>query len=346
MHCFDFLDKPIAFHRSFSEVSGSVCAGIFLSQCVYWSKRTNDPDGWFYKSQSEWTEETTLSRREQESSRKRLKELGIIEEKKEGLPCRIYFRVNVAQLEAIFTEHFRQKQLGKLDCTKPPTKHAQSDRDSLADLDSTDSADPPDILYTEITSLDYLHKLLAKTIEPPLPPTDAGGTNREPKAVAVVCEIMQPELQPPKQPELAKTPKVRKSIKAGSGGDPFWSEVIKTYNENKSDLWAAVTSFGPKRQKAFQLYRDELGDQESLTALARACQYAAKDKWWGPKEMTIDNLMASNRVISFSEKWQVTAELGGIHAVLNDPTSLQALERQQRSARRLANLQAKFGIPN
>ena len=36
-------------------------AAILLSQILYWSDRTQDPDGWFYKSYTDWRAETGLS---------------------------------------------------------------------------------------------------------------------------------------------------------------------------------------------------------------------------------------------------------------------------------------------
>lgn len=37
-------------------------AALFLSQCVYWSDRSRDPDGWFWKSDAEWQDEIGLPR--------------------------------------------------------------------------------------------------------------------------------------------------------------------------------------------------------------------------------------------------------------------------------------------
>jgi hypothetical protein len=71
-----------------------------LSQAVYWSNRTNDPGKWFYKTQAEWTDETGLSRFEQESTRKKLKNLGILEEKLKGQPARLFYKVNFKALES------------------------------------------------------------------------------------------------------------------------------------------------------------------------------------------------------------------------------------------------------
>ncbi len=93
------LDSPIAFHRVFVSITDSVTAALLLSQCLYWSKRTRDPEGWFFKSCKEWTEETGLSRTEQENARKTLKKLKLVEEKFVGIPARLYFKVCPSRLD-------------------------------------------------------------------------------------------------------------------------------------------------------------------------------------------------------------------------------------------------------
>lgn len=87
------LDRPIAFHRIFGLIAGGTTEGVFLSQLYYWSQRTTLPDGWFYKTFDEWHEETLMTRREVETARKRLVAMGILQEKKEGLPCKLYYRL-------------------------------------------------------------------------------------------------------------------------------------------------------------------------------------------------------------------------------------------------------------
>lgn len=74
-----------------------------LSQAVYWSKRTNEKHGWFYKTQEEWEEETGLTRREQETARRRLKEIGVLQEKYQGVPRKVYFRICAKALSASLT---------------------------------------------------------------------------------------------------------------------------------------------------------------------------------------------------------------------------------------------------
>lgn len=83
---------PIAYHRVFAFWVG-VCGAVFLSQAIYWSKRTRDKDGWFYKTREEWTAETGLTRDEQETARKRCIRAGLLKEKRSGQPARMYYKV-------------------------------------------------------------------------------------------------------------------------------------------------------------------------------------------------------------------------------------------------------------
>lgn len=75
-----------------------------LSQALYWTPRAKDPDGWFWKTQDEWFEETMLSRKEQETARRRLKELGngsVWHEQLRGVPAKLFYRIDLDALEAL-----------------------------------------------------------------------------------------------------------------------------------------------------------------------------------------------------------------------------------------------------
>ncbi|MBN3875263.1 hypothetical protein [Nostoc sp. JL23] len=157
------LASPIAFHRIFATISGGVAEGLFLSQAYYWSLRTTIDGEWFYKTQQEWCEETALNRREQETARKRLIKLGILEEKREGMPSQLYYRVNRSVLyDLIYSETgnpcgckiVQSDNLDKTRLDKCTNKIVQSDIQSI---------------YTEITS------------EITLPPTPQGERGCEKK---------------------------------------------------------------------------------------------------------------------------------------------------------------------
>lgn len=101
MDIFEFLDRPIAYHRSLVPLAGTAGA-IFLSQAIYWSKRTSNPDLWFYKTAEEWEDETGLTRRVQERVREELRAKGILEEKLADNPAKLYFRVNQDKLLSFY----------------------------------------------------------------------------------------------------------------------------------------------------------------------------------------------------------------------------------------------------
>jgi hypothetical protein len=95
----DALDRPIAFHRVFVKLTGSVTAALMLSQAVYWTKRANSGGvGWFYKTIMQWEEETGLSRHEQETARKALRRFSFWQEERRGVPAQMYYRVNIQAL--------------------------------------------------------------------------------------------------------------------------------------------------------------------------------------------------------------------------------------------------------
>lgn len=123
------LQRPIAFHRVFVPLGG-VTGALFLSQLLYWSDRGSEGNGWIYKTQAEWTDETGLSRREQETARRQLREAGVIEECYKGLPAKLFYRINFDALsdylerQVKVAEKRASKDGGNVHpvCTKAPTK--------------------------------------------------------------------------------------------------------------------------------------------------------------------------------------------------------------------------------
>jgi hypothetical protein len=97
----EVFDLPITFHRCLVGVTGSVTAALMLSQAMAWSEQlAPEFEGWFMSSQGDWTEETGLSRWEQETARRVLRNCGLLEERKMGIPARLWFRVNRPRLAA------------------------------------------------------------------------------------------------------------------------------------------------------------------------------------------------------------------------------------------------------
>jgi hypothetical protein len=86
------LDRPIAFQRPFVELTGSITAGLLLSQAYYWALRSEG--GRFWKTMSQWQEETGLTRREQDHARKILRGFPFWLEQVRKLEHRVWYTVD------------------------------------------------------------------------------------------------------------------------------------------------------------------------------------------------------------------------------------------------------------
>lgn len=63
--------------RVFITVTGDHISALLLSQILYWTSRTDDPEGWFYKSAKEWEEELAISDYQLSRATKKLAEAGV-----------------------------------------------------------------------------------------------------------------------------------------------------------------------------------------------------------------------------------------------------------------------------
>lgn len=175
------LDRPIAYNPAFAKLkAGKVKAGpvaaVFLSQMVYWHNRMDG--GWMYKTQADITSETALTRDEQETARKRLVALGVLEEARRGVPATMHYRINTERLEALLLETAKPEKKGaqektrlrnfqnvetpqsglvqphKLDCGNAANKNVETPQTSMREHTEQACGDPAIFLtgdYTENT---------------------------------------------------------------------------------------------------------------------------------------------------------------------------------------------------
>ncbi len=103
--------------RAQMRLTGSPDSALFLAQCVYWSKckTVEQRSGWFYKTRNEWQEETCLSRYKQEKARRRLKALGVLQERHERRNdgIRLWYRINMGLLNRKLNALGEQVDLGE-----------------------------------------------------------------------------------------------------------------------------------------------------------------------------------------------------------------------------------------
>jgi hypothetical protein len=126
--------RTIAYKTDLAHATGSVTAGLLLSQFWYWSNSRDvaDRDGWFWKTMPDITDETGLTRTEQENARKRLVQHGILREERRGTPAKLWFRLDKNALYELLAQYLANKNDGntqsslqvsrKLDSSKPASK--------------------------------------------------------------------------------------------------------------------------------------------------------------------------------------------------------------------------------
>ncbi|WMY72759.1 conserved phage C-terminal domain-containing protein [Buttiauxella selenatireducens] len=124
------LDRPIAYNPAFAKLKvGKVKAGpvaaVFLSQMVYWHNRMGGV--WMYKTQADITSETALTRDEQETARKRLVSLGVLEEDRRGVPATMHYRIDAERLETLLLE------------TTKPAKKVNQDKTRLGNFQNVET---------------------------------------------------------------------------------------------------------------------------------------------------------------------------------------------------------------
>lgn len=172
MSTIELMSRPIAFHRAYVDLGVGISGALMLSQCVYWRTRTRDADGWFYKSQAEWEQETGMSRREQETARKRLVQAGFLKESRQGVPARLHFRVDIDALEAaLHGLSARMAESAKLECTHGASSMAESANQVCTNPPDSDGGKRQSI--TEITSETTPETTAGNTSGPDRPDTSS-----------------------------------------------------------------------------------------------------------------------------------------------------------------------------
>ncbi|HII3714776.1 TPA: DNA replication protein [Pasteurella multocida] len=95
--------RSIAYRPALAKLFGGVTAEIFFEQIFYWQDKAENQELGVYKTQAELEEETGLSRKEQETARKKLREIGVLIETHKRLEHRIYFKIDMEKLDEVLS---------------------------------------------------------------------------------------------------------------------------------------------------------------------------------------------------------------------------------------------------
>lgn len=105
-------NNVITINVIFVDFLGDLESALMLSQILYWSDRTKSKDGYFYKSDNDWSEEIKLSKYSIRKARNKLENLKIIEtkvKKAEGNPT-VHYRLNKNHFAETFISFLRNQK--------------------------------------------------------------------------------------------------------------------------------------------------------------------------------------------------------------------------------------------
>jgi hypothetical protein len=86
-------NRVVGYSPDLARIVGGATIGLFLSQLLFLSDKGHNPDGWVYKSEAEMGKETGLTKREQQTARRKLLALGVIAIMRGGWKNTYHFKV-------------------------------------------------------------------------------------------------------------------------------------------------------------------------------------------------------------------------------------------------------------
>jgi hypothetical protein len=86
-------NRTVGYSPDLARIVGGATIGLFFSQLLYLSDKGHNPDGWVYKSEAEMGQETGLTKREQQTARRKLLSLGVIAIMRGGFRNTYHFKV-------------------------------------------------------------------------------------------------------------------------------------------------------------------------------------------------------------------------------------------------------------
>jgi hypothetical protein len=86
-------NRVVGYSPDLARMVGGATTGLFLSQLLFLSDKGHNPDGWVYKSEAEMAKEIGLTKREQQTARRKLLSLGVIAIMRGGWKNTYHFKV-------------------------------------------------------------------------------------------------------------------------------------------------------------------------------------------------------------------------------------------------------------
>jgi hypothetical protein len=127
--------RVVGYSPDLARIVGGATIGLFLSQLLFLSDKGHNPEGWAYKSEAEMGKETGLTKREQQTARRRLLALGVITIMRGGWKNTYHFKVMWEKLYQVIT--------GSQQTQNVPTEKPKPPQNVAAQSEQNVSTEPP-----------------------------------------------------------------------------------------------------------------------------------------------------------------------------------------------------------
>ena len=122
-------NRVVGYSPDLAKIVGGATTGLFLSQLLFLSDKGANPEGWVYKSEAEMGKETGLTKREQQTARRKLLALGVITIMRGGWKNTYHFKVIWEKLYQVIAGIQRPQTVVTEKVERPqtvPTESAQN----------------------------------------------------------------------------------------------------------------------------------------------------------------------------------------------------------------------------
>lgn len=136
----EMFEQPIHFHPWCAKLTGSAIAGLWLSYALRRTQRLLDPgyfmddldapadaavepdQAWFLAPVDDVTQETGMSKFEQQSAKRVLRNMQLLDERLQGLPAQKEYRVNTPLLMTQLQSVIQERQSARRAAQPPATR--------------------------------------------------------------------------------------------------------------------------------------------------------------------------------------------------------------------------------
>jgi hypothetical protein len=133
-------NRIVGYSPDLARIVGGATIGLFLSQLLYLSDKGHNPEGWVYKSEAEMGQETGLTKREQQTARRKLLALGVIAIMRGGWKNTYHFKVIWEKLYQVIAGIQRPQNV--------PTEKSESEQNVSTEPVQNVPTQPPECSQT------------------------------------------------------------------------------------------------------------------------------------------------------------------------------------------------------